>query len=221
MPEPLNANLHTLLDELDDLFTHAGLRIVDAMPRMVDAFLVASEDGVADARMMVDTVSAACREVEDRGFLLLARHQPVGRDLRRLVALLRMCVDVDRSAALLRHAIETTRVYDPRDLPEQLRDQLEELATQSADVFRGGMDAWRAKDALAVNELDRRDEQVDRLQRLVLDTVGGFQLDPDVSVVLGLVARYFERIADHGVAIALDTAFVATGERVTLPSKVG
>jgi phosphate uptake regulator len=38
--------------------------------------------------------------------------------------------------------------------------------------------------------------------------------------VLGLVARYLERIADHGVAIARDTAFASTGERVTLPSKV-
>ena len=142
-----------------------------------------------------------------------------GRDLRRLVAMLRMCVDVDRSAALLRHFIETIRMIDPRDFQEDLRDQLEELAVLATDVFRGGMDAWRTKDALAVNELDEKDEKVDELQRVVLDTAGGTTVGAEARVVMGLIARYLERIADHGVAIARDTAFVTTGERVTLPSK--
>lgn len=216
-----NATFHDALDELDDRFTAAGLRIVDEMPRVVRGFLDGSQEVAESGRVMADDVSEEIREVEDRGFLLLARHQPVSRDLRRLVALLRMCFNVDRSAALLRHLGETTRIVSPGTFPAQLRGQLEELTTIAARVFRGGMDAWRTKDALAVNELDRRDEQVDDLQRLVLATAAEAAVTPESRVVLGLVARYLERIADHGVSIARDTAFVSTGERVTLPSKVG
>lgn len=221
MQQDFKSNFHSALDDLDDRFTAAGLRVVEEMPRLVRAFLGYEEEVVEDARRMLEAVAEECREVEDRGFILLARHQPVGRDLRRLVAILRMCVDVDRSAALLRHATETTRISDPRSYPGDLLAQLEELALLSSEVFRGGMDAWRTKDALAVNELDRRDDQVDDLQRVLLDTAGSVAVGPEVRVVLGLIARYFERIADHGVAIARDTAFVATGERITLPSKVG
>jgi phosphate transport system protein len=219
MSQDYQTNFHAALDDLDDVFTEAGLRIGEEMPRVLRGFLVGSEDVIVDGRRLADEVAEMCREVEDRGFVLLARHQPVGRDLRRLVALLRMCVDVDRSAALLRHVPETIRVSDPTQFPGELRDQIDELATLSASVFRSGMDAWRTKDALAVNELDERDEQVDDLQRVVLETAAGPAVDADARVVIGLIARYLERIADHGVAIARDTAFVSTGERVTLPSK--
>lgn len=221
MPEDVQASFHAALNDLDDRFTAAGLRIVEEMPRLVDGFLADDEAVLDDARRLAFDCAAEIREVEDRGFILLARQQPMGGDLRRLVALLRMCVDIDRSAALLRHAIETMRISRPGGYPEALRTQVAELARLSADVFRGGMDAWRSKDALAVNELDTRDEQVDDLQRVLLDTAAAVTIAADVRVIMGLMARYFERIADHGVAIARDAAFVATGERVTLPSKVG
>ena len=220
MPEDYRSGFHAQLDELDDAFTAAGLRIVEDMPRLVDAFLEADDAVIEDARLMAQHVGAEARSIEDRGFVLLARHQPMGSDLRRLVALLRMCINIDRSAALLRHVSETVRVCDPKAFPEVLRERVRELAELSSAVYRGGVDAWRTKDTLAVNELDKRDEQVDRLQRVVLETAGEVDVAADGRVVVGLIARYFERIADHGVAIARDTAFTETGERVTLPSKV-
>ena len=220
MTDDLRLNFHTALDALDDQFTSAGLRIAEQMPRLVEAFLDGSTEAIAEGRSLAEVVSDECREVEDRGFVLVARHQPVGSDLRRLVAMLRMTVDVDRSAALLRHLIEVLRVIDPRDLPDDVNGQLAELARLAADVYAGGIDAWRAKDGLAVNELDERDEKVDQLQRLLLDSAAASEsIEADARVLIGLMARYLERIADHGVAIARDTAFVATGERVTLPSK--
>jgi phosphate transport system protein len=212
-------SFHTVLDVLDDRFTAAGLLVVEQMPRLVEGYLRGDKAVLEPCRLMAADVAAECRAVEDTGFLLLARHQPVAVDLRRLVSLLRMCVDVDRSAALLRHVCETLRVVDPREFPEDLRTQVRELAERSAGVFRGGLDAWRAKDALAVNELDEDDEGVDRLQRVLLDTATEQAEAPEQRLMIGLIARYLERIADHGVAIARDTAFTATGERVELPSK--
>ncbi len=220
MPEDYQKSFHEQLDELDDRFTRAGLRLVEQMPRLVDGYLAGDEGVIADARRLTTVSSEECRSIEDRGFVLLARHQPMGSDLRRLVALLRMCVDVDRSAALLRHVCESLRVSDPRHLPHELGTHLRELAAHSAKVFGGGMDAWRTKDALAVHDIDRADEQVDRLQRLLLDTAAADDRVVDDRLSLGLVARYLERIADHGVAIARDTSFVTTGERVDLQSQV-
>lgn len=218
MPEDHNKSFHDQLDELDEHFTRAGLRLVEQMPRLIDGYLAADQGVIADARRLTTVSSEDCRSIEDRCFLLLARHQPMGSDLRRLVALLRMCVDVDRSAVLLRHVCESLRVSDPRTLPDRLAELLQALARHAASVFGGGMDAWRTKDALAVNDLDRADEEVDRLQRALLDTAAGDERAADERLALGLVARYLERIADHGVAIARDTSFVATGERVELPS---
>lgn len=209
------------LDDLDDRFTAAGLSVAEAMPRLVRGFL-GGEGWVVDEGVDLARSSAVeCRSIEHDGFVLLARFAPVGGDLRRLVALLRMCVDVDRSAALLRHACASQRVIDPPRLDDRIRAQLKDMAERSSEIFRGGVDAWRSKDALAVNELDEADEAVDHLQRQLVEDGTTDRAGGEDRIMLGLLARYFERIADHGVAIARDTAFAVTGERIGLPSKHG
>ncbi|MFT4744753.1 MAG: phosphate transport system protein [Nitriliruptoraceae bacterium] len=220
MLDDAQPRFHSALDDLDERFTVAGLRIIESMPRLINGFLEANDDVVAESQRLMGAVHDECQAIEDAGFRLLALQHPMGSDLRRLVALLRMCVDVDRSAALLRHVCESLHMSDPRRLPAPLGDHVRELADRAAEVFRGGMEAWRTKDALAVIELDLADEQVDRLQQLVLERAAEDDAAADDRIVLGLVARYLERIADHGVAIARDTAFASTGERVMLPSKV-
>ncbi len=68
-------------------------------------------------------------------------------------------------------------------------------------------------------DVDDADEDVDRLQELLLERAAARDEIGDEMLVLGLIARYYERIADHGVAIAQDAAFVATGQRVKVGKK--
>lgn len=210
----MRADFHAQLDAMDDAFVQAALSVGESLPRMTTAFLGGDHDVMREAIDLSVRVGDVIEQIEDRGFVLLAREGPVAGDLRRLVALLRLTTDVDRSAALLKHVCLTLERFDPRFLPENLRSQLLELATRATDVFTGGVDAWRRRDALAVSEVDDDDEDVDRLQQLLLEKAASMDGGGDEMLVLGLIARYYERIADHGVAIAQDAAFVATGERV-------
>lgn len=206
------------MNDLEDAFVAAALAVVEAMPDLTQSFLDGDVEAVAGARVMSDTVSESIRRVEDEGFVLLAREAPVGRDLRRLVAILRLATDVERSANLLKHVSESAEHMDARQLPESLRGKIRELAERSTEVLRAGIDAWRTRDGLAIADVDEMDEAVDRLQLTLLeDASDGHRLGSEMMVI-GLIARYFERIADHGVALAKDTAFVVTGERVTTKS---
>lgn len=212
---------HKRLDEIDDEFVEAGLAVASALPRLSEGFLSGDRSVIDLAETMSAEVNMACEAVEETGFVLLAREAPVGGDLRRLVALLRMTVDVSRSASLLRHACLSLRQFDPRFLEPTIRAQLEEMSHHSTRVFVAGMDAWRRRDALAVSEVDEADEAVDELQRVLLREVTN-TTDPGTELVmLGLLARYYERIADHGVEIARDAAFVATGQRVAVGRRKG
>lgn len=201
------------LDGVDDELVGAALVIAEAFPRITRSFLAGDRGCIEDARSMAADVNERCRRVEDEGFLLLAREAPVSGDLRRLVAMLRLVWAVERSAALLRHVAETTERFDARLLPLQVRQQVEELAVRAAEVFRQGVDAWRLRDGLAITELDRRDAQVDVIAQGLM-TRSEEQVDsPADLLMLGLLARYFERIADHGVAFAQHGTFAVTGER--------
>lgn len=223
-PEPaargdVRVEFHGQLDAMDDLFIGSAFEVADALPRLTARFLDGDQGVMQEAIDLSIRVGAAIEDVEDRGFVLLAREAPVAGDLRRLVALLRLTTDVDRSAALLKHVCLTLVRFDPRFLAEDLRRQLAELADRATRVFTAGADAWRRRDALAVADVDDADEDVDRLQELLLEKAAAMDELGDEMLVLGLIARYYERIADHGVAIAQDAAFVATGQRVKVGKK--
>jgi len=211
---PLRAEYRERLDAVDDELTGAALRIADALPGVVRSFLAGDRDAAGRARAMAADVHDRCRLVEEMGFVLLALEAPVARDLRRLVALLRLVHDVERSASLAAHVVASTAHLDARLLPQDLRAQVEELARRSTAVFCAGLDAWRRRDALAVHELGRDDSDVDRIRTRLLVEARRLEGDPDAVMALGLIARYLERLADHGVRFAQHATFAVTGERV-------
>lgn len=216
-PEPVTparARFHTELDAIDDAFVTGAWQVGEQLPQLTELFLAGDHSAIAEAVDLSVRIGQRMEAVQDRGFLLLALEAPVSRDLRRLVALLRLASDVDRSAALLKHVCLTLERFDPRSLDEELRQQLSELAARSGQVYTAGIDAWRHRDALAVLDVDDADGDVDRLQQLLLGKAAAMEDAGTEMLVLGLIARYFERIADHGVAIAQDATFVATAQRV-------
>jgi len=213
-PGQLRGAYAARLDGIDDELTGGALVVAESMPRITRGFLAADRAVLDEARSLADDVRERCRWVEEQGFILLARESPVSGDLRRLVAMLRLVYDAERSGRLMRHVAEGVEKVDARRLPPAVRQQLEELAHRSSEVFLRGVDAWRQRDALAVHEIDELDANVDTLRLGLIGHAQDLHGAPGEIVFLGLLGRYFERLADHGVAFAQHATFVVTGERV-------
>ncbi len=213
-PGQLRGAYAARLDGIDDELTGGALVVAESMPRITRGFLAADRTVLDEARSLADDVRERCRWVEEQGFILLARESPVSGDLRRLVAMLRLVYDAERSGRLMRHVAEGVEKVDARQLPPAVRQQLEELAHRSSEVFLRGVDAWRQRDALAVHEIDELDANVDTLRLGLIRHAQDLHGAPGEVVFLGLLGRYFERLADHGVAFAQHATFVVTGERV-------
>jgi phosphate transport system protein len=215
-PKQVRVQYQRWLDDIDDELVGGGLRVSESLPRITRAFLAGDRSCIHEVSAMAAEVTERCRRVEEQGFLLLAREAPVAGDLRRLVSILRLVFAVERSASLLRHVAESLERFDPRLLPEDVRELVAELAARSDDVFRRGLDAWRQRDALAVREVDALDARVDSLRDGLLQLVEQRLAGSSELLLLGLLARYYERIADHGVAFAQHATFAVTGERVAV-----
>lgn len=210
---PVRGEYADWLDHIDDELVGGGLLVTEALPRVTAGFLAGDRGVLATADTMHRQVRERVRYVEEQGFLLLAREAPVAGDLRRLVSILRLITAVERSGALVRHVAGTLEDVDPRLLPEPVRRQAEELGTRATAVFRQGIDAWRQRDGLALSEVVDADEAVDRLARGLVAQADQVT-DAAELIAIGLLARYWERIADHGVSFAQHGTFAVTGERV-------
>lgn len=212
---PARVRYRRQLEGIDDEFIAAAARVCAAIPTISTAFLNADRDCVPAARDMSTQVIHRVADIENSGFLLLAREAPVASDLRRLVSILRLVTAVERSATLLCHVAETIERVDPRHFPAHAHDLASELGQRAGDVFRRGVHAWSNRDGLATGELDQQDAVVDVLAVDLLRSAHHVTNSADAMAIAQL-ARYWERIADHGVSFAQHSTFAVTGDRVVI-----
>lgn len=206
-------DLDIALTDADKALLQTGRLVCDAIAPMTEAFLTG--DALTAQRLVAADreVDLACRELEERCFTLIATKAPVAGDLRHLVAVLRCTNHILRSGDLLRHVGESLKWIHPPSLPRKMGETVAQMAAVSEELFRGGLESWRRKDALVANELEDRDDQVDLLQKVLLTDLYSGEQGVEDAISLALIARYYERIADHGVEMARQVAFVVTGDR--------
>ena len=207
----LDEQLQTLDDDLLALMRELGERVKPA----TSAFLEADNDTATSLEDADLSLTRRCTQIEEAGYLLLATQSPVAADLRHAIAVLRSVNDAQRSGNLLTPVGESLAWVHPPSLPIELRDSISHLGEISAEMLHSAADAWERQDALAAQDLERRDDQVDLLQKeLLSDLYTGTQTIEE-SVSLGLIARYYERIADHAVELTRHLVFWQTGDRLT------
>ncbi len=204
---------HQQLDDCTARLISAAEIVGSSIEPVTRAFLEADSHLAGDYIGAADLVRSLCLELEDACYLLLARQSPVAIDLRRVVATLRSTADVERSGNLLRHIAESLTWVHPPAMPEELRTTIGQMGERAAMIFNLAIDAWRRHDALAAVELDDLDDGVDLLQKALLGEIYTGHQSVEESVTLALIARYYERIADHGVEMARQVAYFLTGDR--------
>lgn len=206
----MQEQLQTLDARLIELTHELGQRIVPA----TNAFLEADAHAAAAFEDADAGMTRRCTELEEAGYMLLATQSPVATDLRRTIAVLRSANDVQRSGNLLTHVVESLAWVHPPSLPTALRDNIRQLGAVSAEMYLRASSAWEQHDALAAEDLEHRDDQVDLLQKELLSELYTGTQSIEESVSLGLIARYYERIADHAVELTRHLTFFLTGDRL-------
>jgi len=213
-PSGARQRLQEQLQALDARLIALARELGERIEPATNAFLEADAHAASALEDADDTMTRRCTELEEAGYLLLATQSPVASDLRRTIAVLRSANDVQRSGNLLTHVVESLAWVHPPSLPADLRDNIRQLGAVSAEMYLRAGTAWEQHDALAAEDLERRDDQVDLLQKELLSDLYTGAQSIEESVSLGLIARYYERIADHAVELTRHLTFFLTGDRL-------
>ena len=192
--------------------------VEDAINRSVRALC----DGRADlADEVRDDERAVDRwevRIERECLKVLALHQPVASDLRRVAAVLKISGDLERMGDLARHIAKRVKKLADDPLAFPVPEPLENLANRALAQVREGLDALTDCDTGLARAVIARDHEVDLLYRNVLKGLKrSIRAHPDrVDNWLRLIntARNLERIADHASNIAGSVIYLTEGDIV-------
>ncbi|MGW2934002.1 phosphate signaling complex protein PhoU [Streptomyces sp. NPDC055722] len=203
--------LASISDGLVEMANLVGSAIGLATTALLDADLQLAES-VISADERVDDLQ---RDLEDRAIAVLARQYPVATDLRVVVTSLRMSADLERCGDLAQHVAKLARMrYPERAVPRDLRRTILEMGQLAQRLMAQAAEVVLTQEVDAALQLEKDDDRMDELHRMIFHHLmdDRWQHGVETAVDVTLVARYYERFADHAVSVARRVVYLVTGE---------
>ncbi len=139
----------------------------------------------------------------------LALQSPVADDLRLLLSVLRILPDQDRAHRLALHIAQQATHVLSDDLSPRTRGLVQRMGDTAADMWDKASDAWYKRDRTAAEALDEQDDDMNSLYSALVAELASGAMRLPVTMDMTLVARYYERFADHAVNIARRVVYLA------------
>ena len=213
--EAYHRDLHKLKEEILNMGNIVGRT-------MGDAVLSLKNRDVELAQKVIDTdkeIDAIDHSIEDNCMRLLALQQPMARDLRLIISVLKMSIDLERMGDLALEIAVITKMTASVPPIKPLID-IPRMSEICHDMLRNTMIAFENKDVELAEQVARRDDEIDALFDQVRRELISFMIEDPKKITgaqhLTFVARYLERIGDHITNLSESVVFMVTGERVEL-----
>ena len=202
------------LDRLADGLAGMCDQVAEAMEKATHSLLEADlqlAEEVISSDIRIDDLRAAA---EERAFALLALQAPVATDLRTVVSAIHGAGDIERMGDLALHVAQAARRRHPQPvLPPEVAPYFAEMGRVGVALAIKAGEVIRTRDLVRAAELEADDDAMDDLHKhmftVLMDRDWSHGVGPAVDITL--LARFYERYADHAVTVARRVVYVVTG----------
>jgi phosphate transport system protein len=203
--------LSGLNDELAQMSQLAG----EAMKKATTALLEGDLD-LAEEVISSDTdIDALRTSAEEQAFGLLALQAPVAGDLRSVIAAIHSAGDLERLGDLALHVAKAARRRHPDlVLPQEVAPYFAEMGRVALDLAQDARRVLLERDIELAFTMESDDDAMDDLHRHLFTVMMNHDWPHGVApaVDVTLLGRFYERFADHAVAVARRVVFMVTGK---------
>ncbi|HEY2222741.1 phosphate signaling complex protein PhoU [Actinomycetospora sp.] len=211
----MRAAYHEKLEGLNDELAQMSQLAGEAMKKATTALLEGDLD-LAEEVISSDTAIDALRtSAEEQAFGLLALQAPVAGDLRSVIAAIHSAGDLERMGDLALHVAKAARRRHPDlVLPGEVAPYFAEMGRVALDLAQDARRVILDRDIELAFTMESDDDAMDDLHRhlftVMMNKDWPHGVAPAVDVTL--LGRFYERFADHAVAVARRVVFMVTGK---------
>ncbi len=211
----MRTGFHRRLREIQDDILVMGSMVEKAILRSVEALknrdLDLAHQIVADDQH----VNQKRFEIEEKCIELIATQQPMASDLRTVVAVLNIIIEVERIGDYA-GGISKIAIMIGDEPPLKPLIDIPLMAEKTVDMLRRSLDAFISRDAESARKIGLEDDYIDQLYDQVFRELLTFMVEDPRTITratrLIWVAHNLERAADRVTNICERVVFVATGK---------
>jgi phosphate transport system protein len=157
------------------------------------------------------------KKIDNECMGFLAKQGPVAKDLRLVLAIIKINTDLERMGDQLVNIAYSGKDYLNRSPLPHVKE-ISRMSEIARHMIRQSLDSFVRGDSAAAQRVLEMDDSVDELKNQVFrDLIAHMKTHPqDIEAAMDviLMARNFERLGDHATNIAEDVIFVSTGKDI-------
>jgi phosphate transport system protein len=205
------------LQKLKDLILSMGGSVEQAIEHATQALLLREPERLDKVFTLEDQVNKSHIIVDETCLNLLALQAPMAKDLRLIIAIMKINTDLERMGDQAVNIAHNAKRYLSEPPLKPLID-LPRMAEDVRAMVRDSLDSLVKRDQTLANDVLNRDDRVDAFKNQIFRELITYMIgDPraiERALNLILIARNLERIGDHATNIAEDVIFAITGRDV-------
>ena len=213
----METQFHVKLDALRAKVLEMAARTQGAVESACEALLERDAElaqRIIEEDKIIDEIEC---EIDDMSLRLLALDTPVAVDLRSIVGMMRVAVNLERVGDEAVNIARQAKYLSSRPaLP--FKDNVNELCSVSVDMLRTSIVAFKEGDSLLAREVCRMDEECDELDVEVIKELVNYMgyESPAVkrAVAAILSSRSLERVGDLATNVGEAVVFIVEGESI-------
>jgi phosphate transport system protein len=190
--------------------------------RMVEqavAALVGADAGLAQKVIRDDKVlDEGERDIDDKAVIIIARRQPMAKDLREIIGAIRISADLERVGDLAKSVAKRVAAVADGGQPPGLYRGLEALAELALAQLKQVLDVYASRQIDTIGFVRDRDVQIDAMYTSLFRGLLTYMMEDPRNITpcthLLFCAKNIERIGDHATNIAETIYYIVTGAQM-------
>lgn len=209
-----NPKLDQKMHELRALVLTMAGYIEEMVELSMRALVLRDQTQLERIESVESQVNSLHKKIDNKCFKILACQSPVTADLRLILAIIKINVDLERMGDLARNNSYAIKDYLASQ-PDIVVQTIKQMATTVMRMVRDSFDAFMDRDLKKSQEVLKIDDAVDQFRTQISYLLQDKMKDQgaDLKSILSLlsVVRNLERLADHATNIAEEVIFYLTG----------
>jgi phosphate transport system protein len=206
------------LQRLDNIVAEMGGLTERQLALAMEALVKRDSDLAARVIESDAKVDEFEREIEGLVVRLLALRQPMARDLRQIVAALKISTDLERIGDYATNVAKRSIALDQIP-PVKPVHALPRMGRLGAAMIKDVLDAYVQRDADKAIQVWLRDEELDEMYTSLFRELLTYMIEDPRNITAGthllFMAKNLERIGDHTTNIAETLYFLVNGVPMT------
>jgi phosphate transport system protein len=162
-------------------------------------------------------VDAIEQEIEDKAILLIAKRQPMARDLREIMVAIRIASDLERIGDLAKNIAKRVHAITERH-PKRVMSGFSQMGRLAQEQLKNVLDSYAQRDAEKALEVWRSDSDIDAVYNSLFRELLTYMMEDPRTIGLCthllFGAKNMERIGDHATNIAENVYYMVQGQPI-------